>query len=103
MLAASLSELAAISCALQPGVTLGSALISSSWARAAAPAPKRKVVVVTFGGGARDQETFAPEGQENIPHLMRELIPQATLLHAGGESRNPRPLRGDRKSRDRRV
>jgi hypothetical protein len=37
-------------------------------------------VVVTFGGGARDQETFAPEGQENIPHLMRELIPQATFF-----------------------
>jgi len=37
-------------------------------------------VVVTFGGGARDQETFALEGQENIPHLMRELIPQATFF-----------------------
>jgi hypothetical protein len=38
-----------------------------------------KVVVVTFGGGARDEETFAPEGQENIPHLLNELIPQATF------------------------
>jgi hypothetical protein len=38
------------------------------------------VVVITFGGGARDQETFAPEGQENIPHLMRELIPQSTFF-----------------------
>jgi hypothetical protein len=37
-------------------------------------------VVITFGGGARDQETFAPEGQENIPHLMGELIPQATFF-----------------------
>ncbi len=37
-------------------------------------------MVVTFGGGARDQETFAPEGQENIPHLMRELIPQASFF-----------------------
>ncbi len=36
--------------------------------------------MVTFGGGARDQETFAPEGQENIPHLMRELIPQSTFF-----------------------
>jgi len=36
--------------------------------------------VVTFGGGARDQETFAPEGQENIPHLMHELIPQASFF-----------------------
>jgi hypothetical protein len=51
-----------------------------SWARAATSPSKRKVVVVTFGGGARDQETFAPEGQENIPHLMRELIPQASFF-----------------------
>ena len=36
--------------------------------------------MVTFGGGARDQETFAPEGQENIPHLMREFIPQASFF-----------------------
>jgi hypothetical protein len=61
------------------GVTLGSTLMRSSWARATASS-KRKIVVVTFGGGARDQETFAPEGQENIPHLMRELIPQATFF-----------------------
>jgi hypothetical protein len=62
------------------GVTLGSTLLRSSWARAVASPPKRKVVVVTFGGGARDQETFAPEGQENIPHLMRELIPQSSFF-----------------------
>ena len=37
-------------------------------------------MVVTFGGGARDQETFAPEGQENIPNLLKELIPQATFF-----------------------
>ncbi len=36
--------------------------------------------MITFGGGARDQETFAPEGQENIPHLMRELIPQSAFF-----------------------
>src|SRR5438874_9719714 len=62
------------------GVTLGSALMRPAWARAVATPSKRKVVVVTFGGGARDQETFAPEGQENIPHLMRELIPQASFF-----------------------
>jgi hypothetical protein len=62
------------------GVALGSTLLRSSWARAATSPSKRKVVVVTFGGGARDQETFALEGQENIPHLMRELIPQATFF-----------------------
>jgi hypothetical protein len=41
---------------------------------------KRKIVVITFGGGARDQETFAPEGQQNIPHLMREFIPQSSFF-----------------------
>ena len=37
-------------------------------------------MVVTFGGGARDEETFMPEGQENIPHLLTELIPRATFF-----------------------
>src|SRR5260370_4270313 len=63
------------------GVTLGGTLLGSRLlARAGVPQKKRKVVVITFGGGARDQETFAPEGQENIPHLMRELIPQSTFF-----------------------
>src|ERR1035438_6986106 len=39
--------------------------------RAMAPPKNRKAIVVTFGGGARDDETFAPDGQENIPHLLR--------------------------------
>ncbi|ACO33889.1 hypothetical protein ACP_0069 [Acidobacterium capsulatum ATCC 51196] len=47
--------------------------------RAAALPLGRKVVVVTFGGGARDEETFAPEGQENIPHLLHDLFPQSTF------------------------
>jgi hypothetical protein len=62
------------------GATVGGAL----WAFAplrVLPLPRtRKVVVVTFGGGARDEETFMPEGQENIPHLLNELIPQATIF-----------------------
>jgi hypothetical protein len=62
------------------GVALGSTLMRSPLARAAAMPSKRKVVVVTFGGGARDQETFAPEGQENIPHLMNEFIPRASFF-----------------------
>jgi hypothetical protein len=63
------------------GVTLGSSLLGSGLlARAGIPQKRRKVVVITFGGGARDQETFAPEGQENIPNLMRELIPQSTFF-----------------------
>ncbi len=61
------------------GLTLGSSLLSSRLL-AGLPQLGRKVVVVTFGGGARDQETFAPEGQENIPHLMNELIPQSAFF-----------------------
>ncbi|HZQ95543.1 MAG TPA: hypothetical protein VFA67_11075 [Candidatus Sulfotelmatobacter sp.] len=61
-------------------VALGTSLFRPAWARAVASRPKRKVVVVTFGGGARDQETFMQEGQENIPHLMTELIPQASFF-----------------------
>jgi len=45
-----------------------------------AAAKKRKVIVITFGGGARDQETFAPEGQENIPHMLHELAPQSSFF-----------------------
>lgn len=62
------------------GLALGSALLPSRLIGRPGLTPKRKIVVVTFGGGARDQETFAPEGQENIPNLMRELIPQSTFF-----------------------
>ena len=47
---------------------------------ASGAADVKKVVVVTFGGGARDQETFMPEGQENIPLLLTQLLPQATFF-----------------------
>ncbi len=63
------------------GVALGSALMSASpFVRGETARKKRKVIVITFGGGARDQETFAPEGQENIPHMLQELIPQASFF-----------------------
>ncbi len=59
------------------------AAVCTSLGRAVAQAPLlprgRKVVVVTFGGGARDEETFMPQGQENIPLLLSELIPRATF------------------------
>jgi hypothetical protein len=58
----------------------GAALFAPTAARGLAPNKNRKAVVVTFGGGARDDETFMPDGQENIPHLLNELIPQATFL-----------------------
>ena len=63
------------------GVALGSSLLGASpLLRGEAAAKKRKTIVVTFGGGARDQETFAPEGQENIPYMLRELIPQSSFF-----------------------
>ena len=63
------------------GMALGGVLLrSSAFARGGVTPSKRKIVVITFGGGARDQETFGPEGQENIPHLMRELLPQSAFF-----------------------
>ena len=63
------------------GLALGSAVMQASpFARAESVRKKRKIVVVTFGGGARDQETFAPEGQENIPHMLSEMAPQSSFF-----------------------
>ena len=62
------------------GVGVGSAFSGFASLRAMAAPPGKKVVVVTFGGGARDEETFAPDGQRNIPHLLNELIPRATFF-----------------------
>lgn len=63
------------------GAVLGSALTSASpYVHGERAQRKRKVIVITFGGGARDQETFAPEGQENIPHLLNELAPQSSFF-----------------------
>ena len=63
------------------GLALGGALASGSpFLRGDTVGKKRKVIVVTFGGGARDQETFAAEGQENIPHLLNTLAPQSSFF-----------------------
>ncbi len=63
------------------GAVLGSALTSASpYVYGEKAQQKRKIIVITFGGGARDQETFAPEGQENIPHLLNELAPQSSFF-----------------------
>jgi hypothetical protein len=61
------------------GACLGSALLRSGL-RAADEPQHRKAVVVTFGGGARDDETFMPDGHDNIPHLLTEMLPQATFF-----------------------
>ncbi|HSU29680.1 MAG TPA: hypothetical protein VLJ11_00475 [Bryobacteraceae bacterium] len=64
------------------GATLGASLFSFAPLRSLARTilPGRKAVVVTFGGGARDEETFMPDGQRNIPHLLGELIPRSTFF-----------------------
>lgn len=61
------------------GAGLASAVFGVSPLRAVLPTRARKTVVVTFGGGARDEETFMPDGQENIPHMLGELLPRATF------------------------
>jgi hypothetical protein len=62
-------------------MALGTTLVSGSPLVCGAEAiAKRKIIVITFGGGARDQETFAPEGQENIPNMLRELVPQSSFF-----------------------
>jgi hypothetical protein len=62
------------------GATLASTFVGPTTLRAMMPPRAKKAVVVTFGGGARDDETFLPDGQENIPNLLNELIPQATFF-----------------------
>lgn len=62
------------------GATLGGALFGCSPLKALAIPRGRKAVVVTFGGGARDEETFMPDGQENIPNLLTKLLPRATFF-----------------------
>ncbi len=62
------------------GAGAANGLLGFTPLRAMALPSAPKVVVVTFGGGARDEETFAPEGQQYIPHLLNQLIPQATFF-----------------------
>jgi hypothetical protein len=62
------------------GATVGTVLSGASPLHAMAMPKGQKAVVVTFGGGTRDDETFMPEGRENIPHLLHEFIPQGTFF-----------------------
>ena len=61
------------------GASAAAALCGASPLRGMSAPRGKKAVVVTFGGGARDDETFMPDGQENIPNLLGELLPQATF------------------------
>ena len=53
---------------------LGSKL--SGGERSGGPQPK---VILIIPGGIRHAESFSPEGVVNIPHLSRELLPQAVF------------------------
>jgi hypothetical protein len=47
----------------------------------AAPADAgNRAIVVTFGGGVRWEDTFAPEAWGNIPHLVSDLVPQGLFF-----------------------
>jgi hypothetical protein len=65
---------------LASAFTTASALLPSTRLQALRGPGARKVVIVTFGGGARDAETFAPDGHENIPELLKTLLPQSTFF-----------------------
>src|SRR5260370_39232388 len=41
--------------------------------------PERRAIVVTFGGRVRYEDTLAPDGWVNIPHLASELAPQGLV------------------------
>ena len=43
-------------------------------------APAQKAVIITFGGGARDDETFSLEGQKYIPNLLNTLATQSCFF-----------------------
>jgi hypothetical protein len=58
----------------------GAVLLAPSALRAMAASIAKKAVVVTFGGGARDDETFNPDGQDNIPKMLTELAPRSTFF-----------------------
>jgi len=56
-------------------------LPSRLWGAAKQPGAGRKVIIVTFGGGVRYAETFAPEGLRNIPRLV-EMKPHGLFFRS---------------------
>ena len=64
----------------------GAACYRPLWSVSAPPSASgwqssgRRAIVVTFGGGCRDEETLTPQGQQNVPYLLKELLPQGTFF-----------------------
>lgn len=54
------------------GLAIADKLVPAwAWSRPTERRSDRKLIIVTFGGGCRYQETFAPEGLRNIPRLAQ--------------------------------
>lgn len=69
------------------GLSISSRILPS-WLQAAQQPrsrPNRKVILVTFGGGVRYSETFAPGGLQNIPRLAA-LRPQSHFFRTCSNS-----------------
>ncbi|MDA0205877.1 MAG: hypothetical protein O3A53_03700 [Acidobacteria bacterium] len=62
------------------GLLIADGIIPRHLAAQAEPTESdRKLVIVTFGGGVRYSETFAPDGLHNIPRL-REMQPEGMFF-----------------------
>jgi hypothetical protein len=54
------------------GLSIANRILPTRLLSAAAPSDRgSKLIIVTFGGGVRNSETFAPEGLVNIPRLAQ--------------------------------
>src|SRR5689334_14710105 len=67
---------------LQSSVVGPQSSVASRQPTARRKRPDRRVILVTFGGGVRYEDTLAPEGWVNIPHLASELVPQGLVYPA---------------------
>ena len=52
------------------GISIANRILPRLRAQGSPPGRGNKVIIVTFGGGVRYSETFAPEGLHNIPRLV---------------------------------
>jgi hypothetical protein len=64
------------------GATVAGSVFCANPANALSPlaSPSKKAVIVTFGGGARDEETFSIDGRQYIPNLLNTLAPQSCFF-----------------------
>src|SRR5260370_15886748 len=62
------------------GAAAATALFGASAQHRMAAPQRKKAVMVTFGGGARADQTFMPDGEENIPRLLNDLMAQTTIF-----------------------